>query len=140
METKKQKSKSTIRTIYLYLFSIIGLVLLIIGSVGILDLALKSWVFTQAEAEEKMYSIQPPQTWMLDKVNSLSNNEDLTTEEHEAISRWLDDYKTWEEKNKNFDPVKSRRQSQAATNIAMILIGLPLYLFHWGIIRKETKN
>lgn len=138
MEKTKTKG-SLIRKIYLYLFSIIGLVLIVIGCVGIIDLALKAWIFTGAESEERYYALQPPQPWGLEKVSSLSENNDLTVEEHDAISRWVVDYKNWEEQNKNYDPLKSRRQRQAANNIAMILVGLPLYLFHWRIIRRETE-
>jgi len=125
-----------IRTIYLYLFSIIGLVLLVIGSVGLVDLALKTWVFTNAESESRMYAMQLPQPWSLEKASSLSEDSELSAEDREAISNWLNDYSAWEENNKNYDPLKSQRQ--AASNIAMILIGLPLYLFHWRIIKKEN--
>jgi len=135
---KKKTKSSLIRKIYLYLFSIIGLVLMVIGSVGIIDLALKAWIFTDAESEEKMYALQPPQPWSLEKTNSLAENSELTAEEREAVSRWLQDYEAWEERQKNYDPLKSRRQRQIANNIAMLLVGLPLYLFHWRLIRRET--
>jgi len=38
------------------------------------------------------------------------------------------------------DPVTCRRHKDAFLNLAMILIGLPLYLYHWRIIKRETQD
>ena len=42
---------SLIRTIYLYTFSLIGLVLIIIASVNMINLGLKTFIFTEADQE-----------------------------------------------------------------------------------------
>ena len=49
---------SLIRTIYLYLFACLGLVLLTIGGVRFLDMGLKAFVFTKAEQEQR-YDAKP---------------------------------------------------------------------------------
>ena len=36
--------------------------------------------------------------------------------------------------------VTAKRHRDASLNLSLILIGLPLYLYHWRIIKKETKN
>jgi len=46
--------KNIIRTIYLYIFALLGLVLVIIGGVRFVDMGLKAFVFTKAEEEDKM--------------------------------------------------------------------------------------
>jgi len=38
-----------IRTLYLYLFSFVGLLILIIGSIQLIDLGLKVFIFTDAD-------------------------------------------------------------------------------------------
>lgn len=95
---------SLIRTIYLYLFACLGLVLLTIGGVRFLDMGLKAFVFTKAEQEQR-YDVKP----------SLSVEPEVSY-------------------------VTVKRHRDASLNLSLILIGLPLYLYHWRIIKKETKN
>lgn len=138
MKKKKRNGQKIIRTIYLYLFTIIGLVLLTIGSVGLVDLALKNFIFT--DADNDYYRAMPPTPYGLEKVREIQTNENLTEQQLEDIDRWLVDYNTWSEANEKDDYKKSQNQRDAARNIALILVGLPLYLFHWNIIKRETKS
>jgi len=139
------KKHSLIRAIYLYLFTIIGLTLLIIGSVKFVDMGLKAFVFTRADESEevrqlyKYYSVPPIS---MDKVEEYEEDEEikLSTEEKEAVKQWIGSYKQWQEAESKIDYVDSQRQREASNNLAFILIGLPLYLFHWRIIRRETKE
>ena len=95
---------SLIRTIYLYLFACLGLVLLTIGSVRFLDMGLKAFVFTKAEQEQR-YDTSP----------SLSVEPEVSY-------------------------VTAKRHRDASLNLSLILIGLPLYIYHWRTIKKETKD
>lgn len=106
---------SLIRTIYLYLFALIGLVLLVVGTVNFINMALKAYVFTQAEEQERFYNKRP-----------------LLPEgaEREVL----------EEINEDFDPIISRRHREASRNLSMIIVGLPLFLYHWAVIRREIRR
>ena len=53
------KKHSLVRTIYLYLFTLVGLALLIISGVRFLDMGLKAFIFTKAEEEERLLNKQP---------------------------------------------------------------------------------
>ena len=131
---------SLIRTIYLYLFALLGLVLLTIGSVRFVDMGLKTFVFTKADDQQRYYEEPMLAPYSFQRVEKLSQDEELTDQEKEQIKVWIADYNEAKEKKENIDPVVARRHKDASFNLAMILIGLPLYLFHWRIIRKETKN
>lgn len=100
--------KINIRQLYLYLASFIGLVVIVFGSVSLVDLGLKTYVFTEAE---RYYYTQPV---------ILEGNQ---TEE----------VRTDEDKN-----LVARRHMQAANAVAMLLVGFPLYLYHWRILQKEA--
>lgn len=128
-----------IRTIYLYLFSLLGLVLLIIAGVRFLDMGLKAFVFTKADEEQRLYKIQPPMPIAIEKVQVAADGKELSEDERNQMKQFLADYERWKKENDKFDPVKSQRQRDASFNLAMIIIGLPLYLYHWRIIKKETK-
>ena len=139
------KNYSFARTIYLYLFSLLGLVLLIIGGIRFIDMGLKAFVFTKADEEERvMYSRHGYMPYPLEKIITLQEEEvlaeTLSEEEKIAIKEWLIDYKEWKEIEKNINPVASRRHRDASSSLSMILIGLPLYFYHWRIIIKEARK
>lgn len=131
---------SLVRTIYLYLFTLLGLVLLTIGGVRFLDMGLKAFVFTKAEEEQRIIQLQPPMLYQIEKVEKLQDEERLSEEEKTTIKQWLADYEEWKERRSKIDYVIARRHRDASMNLALILVGLPLYLYHWQIIKKETKN
>ena len=137
---------SLIRTIYLYLFTMLGLALLTIGGVRFVDMGLKAFVFTKAEEEERLMYKQPSyQPYPVQRIEELQKEElqkeeGLSEEEKATIKQWLADYKDWEERRSKIDPVTARRHRDASLNLALILIGFPLYLYHWRIIKRENKN
>jgi hypothetical protein len=130
-----------IRTIYLYLFTIVGLALLTAGGVRFVNMGLKAFVFTKADEpqriQQKSYISAPI---AVERVEKYQEGEELSAEEKAAVKQWLEDYKKWQEESAKIDYVVSERHRDAATNLAMILIGLPLYLYHWSVIKKETKE
>jgi len=134
-----------IRKIYLYLFTLVGLSLMVIGGVKLVDLGLKMTIFKQADLDRYSYQKMPSCSVLpLEKINSVASGESstlqLTEEEKSQMKRWLQDYKTWEEEQKNIDPLNAQRQRDASNSIAMMIVGLPLYLYHWRVIKKETKE
>ena len=137
------KSTSIIRTIYLYLFALVGLMLIVIGSVDFINMGLKVWVFTQAEQEERMWD-EPPRPYFIEEKiisneESLANLE-LTIEEKNSLQNWQADYTDWKERRSKIDYVTARRHRDAARNLAMMIVGLPLYLYHWTVIKKDVKK
>jgi hypothetical protein len=134
-----------IRTIYLYLFTLIGLALVVSGAVRFIDMGLKVFVFTKADDEQKLqryYSSPIVPVSSIDKLQNYqqSTSSELTSEEKAALKTWLDDYQKYQEQAGKIDYLASQRQRDASSSLAMILVGLPLYLYHWRLIRKETKE
>ncbi len=140
-----------IRTIYLYLFALIGLVLITIGAVKLTNLALKAFIFTKAD-QELNYNLKPPMISFLPDGKTMTEENlvsaiekcqekcDLTSEQKQEIANWLKDYKNWQEQESKFDYLAQQRQREISQSLAIILVGLPLYLYHWAIIKKETKE
>jgi hypothetical protein len=52
----------------------------------------------------------------------------------------LIEYQRWQEFQGKIDYVKSERQRSAANSLAFIIVGLPIYLYHWSLIRKEKNS
>ncbi|TFB09110.1 hypothetical protein E3V08_01230 [Candidatus Atribacteria bacterium MT.SAG.1] len=140
------KKQSLIRTIYLYIFALLGLVLLIIGGVNSVNMGLKAFIFTQAEEEQRILYKQMPVPFSLSRVEELEKemetDEEVCLSENEKtdIKNWLTDYNNWKESRLKIDPITARRHRDASLNLSLILIGLPLYLYHWRIIKRETRE
>lgn len=109
------KMKFNIRLVYLYLFSVVGLVVTVIGSVRLVDLGLKVLVFQGADRYE-YYS--PP-------ITATPEGEKFDFREQQIIQ----DRETIRQ-----------RQRQLSESIAMIVVGAPLYLYHWKTVQKENRE
>ncbi len=112
-----------IRKIYLYLFSLIGLVLVVIGCVQLVNLGLKAFIFTSAD-QYYSYPIAAPVV-PSDKNASTT----VPVQPTDAQMQTYQDQQT-----------KSQRESAAAEALAMIIIGVPLYLYHWHVIKEDREN
>lgn len=99
--------KFSIRLLYLYLFSAIGLIVSVIGTVQLVDLGIKVFVFQGADKYEY---IRPK---MVDEPQ-VTYDEELKIQARESVRN---------------------RQRQVSTAVAMILVGFPLYLYHWRKIK-----
>lgn len=108
-----------IRLLYLYLFSFIGLLIVVIGSVQLVDLGIKVFIFKGADRFESYP--------MAVKFDPQGKETKLTPEE-------IKEQKDYEARES-----KRQRQRQASTALAMMIIGLPLYKYHWLLIKKEKK-
>lgn len=129
-----------IRTIYLYLFALLGLVLITIGTVRFVNMGLKIFVFTQAEQDQYKRYPEMPMPYPVDRYEKAKSDDALSEEERAALRQYLEDYKKWKEESDKIDYRLIQRHQEASMNIALILVGLPLYLYHWRIIQRETKD
>ena len=108
-----------IRNIYLYLFSFIGLLMLVIGLAQMVDLAITVWVFPEADLHDRGPSIPA------DADKDLSEADlQASKEKQEAFSR---------------NEQSRSRQRQLSGSLSMLVVGLPLYLYHWRTINNEKK-
>jgi hypothetical protein len=113
------KITEIIKIIYVYLFSAIGLILIITGSVKLIDLGLKVYIFKQADV---FYVICP----------AIYQNENLTPEE---IAKKEEEQKKAEETNRI-----AERQRTASNAIALLIVGLPVFIYHWRLALKYNFN
>lgn len=130
-----------VRVVYLYLFALVGLILLTIGGVQLTSLGLRSYVLTEADAEMRVqYLPEPPVRFTADNARNLARDTTLGAEEREALRQWAADYERQREQREAIDPVRSRRQRDAARALAFLIVGLPLFGYHWRTIRKERAG
>jgi hypothetical protein len=113
--------KFNIRLLYLYLFSLVGLIITTIGAVRLVELGLKVYVFKDADRFD--YYTAP--AFPVDKINVSTESSKID----EAKQKEIQDKET-----------TRQRQREASGAIAMLIVGLPLYKYHWSIIQKENMK
>lgn len=104
----------SLKKAYLYLVSVISLVIAVIGAIMLINLALKTWVFPKADMN--YYSVVCPVA-----PDGKSANCDETVQKKQA------------EENR-----AAQKQSDAAQAIAMIVIATPVWWGHWRLAKREA--
>jgi hypothetical protein len=102
------------------MFAIIGLILVIIGSVSFVNLGLKKFVFTKSDYP--CYNAYIEKT-----VDGRVLTESEVAEKTEEQTKQCEEQRV------------SDKQRQASNALAQLIIGLPLYLYHWMVIKKENQ-
>jgi hypothetical protein len=103
--------KWSLRMLYLYLFSFVGLLIVVIGSIQMVNLGLKTFVFKDADKYE-IY---------VDKVVPAAERES-----DEVI------------KTRQENETRRQRERELVNSLSMIVVGLPLYLYHCKTIQKGS--
>lgn len=111
--------KFSIRLLYLYLFSFIGLLISVIGLIQLTDLFIKIYVFKGADRYEMTY----PSRLNPDGTEISMSDEEIA-----------------KQKVSQEEETKRQRQRQVSNSLAMIIIGLPLYKYHWNLISNESGS
>ena len=104
-----------IRTLYLYIFASVGLIILVIGSIQLIDLGLRLFVFTDADS----YYVYPMRS-------------EIPGGEQGIDQQQLEEYQQKEQ--------TARTHRELSQSLAFILVGLPLFWFHVRIIRLGKEE
>ncbi|MDP1706213.1 MAG: hypothetical protein Q8L36_00065 [bacterium] len=114
--------KELIRWVYLYLFTVVGLVLMVVGAVQMIDLGLKTYVFTKAD-RPSVYPSFPPGEFKNGEMDPVAQEK---YEQQRMVAEKQDK--------------ESQRQQTAANSVALLIVGIPLFGYHWNRIQKERKH
>lgn len=129
-----------VRNAYLYIASLISLLFVAIGVYTLVNTAMKAYVFPKADRGNfSRCNQQPPIPVTI--YTDVENNKQVATEDQKRqLDNFLADYEKWKKENTGEDCLAADRQSNIADALTMILIALPIYLFHWNIIKKEKEE
>ncbi len=109
-----------IKTLYLYLVSFVALMMLVISAVDLLNIVLKTFIFTKADS----YTYYPATTPCLPGATTTYEGKDCATAALDA--------KKSDEENR-----VSQRQRDLVRDISMLVVGIPLFAFHWRLTRRK---
>jgi len=126
-----------IRTIYLHVAALVSLIFVAVGTGTILNTVLKAYVFPKAEKGGYSRCNQQPPVYALDK-NTLA--EVATTDQKKQLDNLLKDYEQWKKDNAEGECYSQERQNNVVNALTMMIIALPIYLFHWRLIKKDKEE
>ncbi len=130
---------NSIRNFYFYLVALIALMMIVWGTANLINLGLTTWVFKTADKADDW---APPVPYMITEMKAdetvarCAEKCDLTVDEKQQIQNWLADYKNWQ--NQQGIMKVARKQKNAVRDISMLVVGIPLFLWHWKIVSKES--
>lgn len=109
----------SLKKAYLYLVSVISLVIAVIGAIMLINMALKTWVFPKAD--QNFYSYPCPMSAPPDGKAAPCDQ------------AALDQQKKLDVENR-----AAQKQRDAAQALAMIIVATPVWYYHWKMARKEA--
>lgn len=143
-DAKKDGGSTVIRPIYFYLVALGALLMFVISGGIMINLVLKTWVFPAASESErlnqKVYSQQASPVFDTSAVQSIVECAEKCQFDADTVTtaeNWLVDYEQWEQSTQTeYDTT----QTEAAGNLPYILIGVPLFWYHWRTVRREQES
>ena len=131
---KHSKSSKIIRNVYLYLVSMIGLLTLIFGMVGIINNVLTNYVFqVDDNSYYTPYSAGPCDVSMVDTKDPTGKTMvQRSTQEIADCQKKVD--------AQNEKTRKNNAEREFSIAIAQILVGGPIWWYHWTMVQKDNKH
>jgi hypothetical protein len=111
----------SLKKAYLYLVSVISLVIWVIGGIQLLDMGLKATLFQKADRDYYggyCMSVKAP---------GPDGRAAECTPEEEARQKQQAEYNR-----------AAQKQRQASTALSMIIIAAPVWWFHWRLAKREV--
>lgn len=113
-----------VRTVYIYLATFLGLIFIMIGSATLVNRFLQTYVFpVDYYYFNGMYECKTKYDPGAEKER------DMTEEEQTECKTQME-----EQNKKNAENEKNR---DFAWSLSMLLVGIPVFIGHWRIVRKE---
>lgn len=116
-----------IKKVYLYMVSLISLVILVIASIMLINMALKAWIFTDADSA---YYYAPK---LVCTETKEPDGSVIPLDPNCSNPNYEQEQRAEEDRRRS-----AQRQSDAAQALAMIIIAAPVFLYHWKLARKEA--
>lgn len=120
----KTKFKNIIRTVYLYTFSAVGLIIFLVGAIGLVNVGLKTYVFPLEHYEE----------WYYNNCSELKYRVDLET----YVEPTEEEEEECEEERAIAD--SDSRKRDLAIGVADIIVGTPIWFYHWTVIQRRRRK
>jgi hypothetical protein len=135
--------RSVIRPTYFYFISLAALLMIVIAGGMLINLGLRTWVIKSADETTNLArQINAPLPEGMVETSAVQSVIDCGAKcgiEAETITMaraWQADYQAWQDATSNYN----NKQRQAAATIPYVVLGIPLFWYHWSVVRKESRE
>ncbi|MFH0853145.1 MAG: DUF5671 domain-containing protein [bacterium] len=138
-KSRKDGKPLVTRAIYMWTFVLVGLLMLLVSGGFLINTGLRATLYpdTYTQADYRSTEISFDQMGVQSIVNCAEAC-DFTEEEVQMAEQWLVDNK---EGVVDTDDTKvSKIQNEVASTTPFILVGLPLFIYHWVGVRKKKAE
>lgn len=127
MDTIPSNKVAIIKNIYLYLVSFVALMMIIFSAADMLNIALRTYIFTKADDFGGYYGypVVCPETPTSTTGTPDRGKGECITEE--------------EQKKRDVEMRSSQKQRDLVRDISFILVAAPVFAYHWRIVRKREE-
>ncbi len=106
-------------------YGVASLIGLCFGTVGVVGLLILGFNILLRVPQYPLRDAPPTPT---DYIGELKEREELTMEQKQAVEEWVRDFNSWQDKKIAYEKNIYRRRD-LATNLAFILVGIPIFIF-----------
>jgi hypothetical protein len=124
--TPKPARGSVIKNIYLYLVSFVALMMIIFSTADVINIGLKAFIFTKADDMSYGYYPACPVATPAGTTTSVKADPGCLSPD--------------EQKKRDEDSRSAQRQNSLVRDISMIIVGIPVFMYHWSIVRRKDEN
>ncbi len=132
MDTPKTASREIIRNIYLYMVSLIALVMIVFAAASLVNIALTTWVFPKANSAPLYVGPKP--------ISAAPSPDDKRTPEQIAADNARAQTQYEEEKQNAETQRIAQKYKDIVHDISFLIVATPLFLYHWSVIRRDRKG
>ncbi len=121
-----RRGGTIIKNIYLYLVSFVALMMLIFSAADIVNITLRTYVFTKAD---NFYygpaCVPPPAPTGTSTPSDIKASGCLSADE---------------QKKQNDDQRNAQNQRDLVRDLSMIVVAIPVFMYHWKIVRNKEEG
>lgn len=134
-----QAKTSPLRSLYFYFVAFIGLLMAVVSTGFVVNDGLRVWLKTTPDNGGVISEPFPASTtdYGVKSLLACKDKCGFTAEQVTLAKQWVTDNTTYQELQRSN---KGQFSSDMATAIPFILVGLPLFLFHFSKVRKDNPE
>lgn len=122
------------KSIYFSLASLGGLLLIVVGLIGIIQFGIAFLLGTRTFT---LPTEEPPHFEAY--VSNVEKIEDLNSS-RDALIKWEKEYNEWLNIKRQAVLDESYRREQLGFNLAALIVGVPIFLYHIRYVKREVNN
>lgn len=144
-EGKAMGRGEAVKNAFLHIVSLVMLSFLVASAIYLLQLGLKSWVFTKAQDPFRA-TVSPPPTLYLSSDKAVGGPVlygcdekcEFSATDQEQLRTWKEQYTTWKNEGKGAQSASLQKKRNVVNALSFLIVSLPLYW--WFFIRMVQKE